>query len=137
MALKGLILLGVTIDFNIPIHPFPSLQCGLRNYFESIIFILQNPQKDIQMKIYLSISKFSLITKTTSTNPSHAHHSRGIAINDEVDQSECKMIQKENIASDCAKPGEENVAVIYRLPRNSVERPPVLNTNTNQPTSKL
>ena len=63
----ALMLLGVTTAFNIPIHPFPPTNVDSNN-FESIIFILQNPQKDIRIKIYLSI--FSLITETTSTNPS-------------------------------------------------------------------
>ena len=59
--------------FQYSYSSLPSHQCGLRNNFESIIFILQNPQKDIHMKIYLSI--FSLITKTTSTNPSQFPYS--------------------------------------------------------------
>ena len=68
----ALMLLGVTTAFNIPIHPFPPTNVDSNN-FESIIFILQNPQKDIRIKIYLSI--FSLITKTTSTNPSQFPYS--------------------------------------------------------------
>ena len=59
--------------FQYSYSSLPSHQCGLRNNFESIIFILQNPQKDIRIKIYLSI--FSLITKTTSTNPSQFPYS--------------------------------------------------------------
>lgn len=120
--------------FQYSYSSLPSHQCGLRNNFESIIFILQNPQKDIRIKIYLSI--FSLITKTTSTNPSQFPYPPLSRHCYNQWWGRCKMIQKEIIASDCAKPGEENVTVIYRLPRNSVERPDrQFWIQTNQPVS--